>query len=263
MKRIFLFAFAAIATLTSCSDDDDQAVTPVGSSKSAITFDARVGNEDFALNKNFTIGSRTYNFTKLRYWVSNIILVDTKGTEYVVPNAYYLMEEVGDLDLSGTINGSLTYPARKRETIELADIPEGEYKSIKFSIGIDAKHNDNLSIQSGELSIANGMSNIAWMWHTSYIFSSVGGKVTEGANSAIFNAETGLNTNYKTLSMELATPVNFQTAKSVVVNLDVAKLVDGIDLITTPTVNAAKPEMMAALAGNYATKALTFSSISK
>ncbi len=262
MKRIFICAFAALL-FSSCDDNDDTTdVQPVENAKTTNTFDARVGKADFALNKDFTIGSRTYNFSKLRYWVSNVTLVDAKGTEYLIPDSYYLMEEVGDLNLSGTISDSLTYPARKRESIDVEDIPAGEYKSIKFSIGIDAKHNDNLSLQAGELSIANGMSNIAWMWHTSYIFSSVAGSVKEGTTSANFLAETGLNANYKTVSVDFSAPVNFSTAKGVVLNLDVTKVIDGIDLIKTPKVNAAQAAVMSALATNYGTKALTFGSLS-
>lgn len=110
-----------------------------------------MGTAYFALNKDFTIGSQTYNFTKLRYWVSNVTLVDTKGTEYKVPDSYYLIEEVGNLDLSGTINDSVVYPAKKRETVTLKDIPSGDYKTVKFSIGVDSQHNDNLSqIRSDE-----------------------------------------------------------------------------------------------------------------
>lgn len=263
MKRIFIFALAAFIFSSCDSNDDASDVAPVTNSKTSITFDARVGSADFVLNKDFVIGSRTYNFSKLRYWVSNVTLVDAKGAEYLVPNSYYLMEEVGDLNLSGTIADKLTYPARKRETIEVEDIPAGEYKSIKFSIGVDAKHNDNLSLADGELTIANGMSNIAWMWHTSYIFTSVGGTVKEGATGGDFTAETGLNANYKTVSLDFTTPVNFAITKGVVLNLDVTKIIDGIDLIKTPKVNAAQATIMSALANNYGAKALSFSAISK
>ena len=106
------------------------------------------------------------------------------------------------------------------------------------------------------------MSNIAWMWHTSYIFSSVAGSVKEGTTSANFLAETGLNANYKTVSVDFSAPVNFSTAKGVVLNLDVTKVIDGIDLIKTPKVNAAQAAVMSALATNYGTKALTFGSLS-
>ncbi|WP_439555554.1 MbnP family protein [Dyadobacter sp.] len=263
MKRFLTFALAA-ALLTSCSDNDDnQIVTPVTPGDLAITLDTRVGSEDFALNKDFAIGGQTLNFNKFRYWVSNVVLVDTKGSEYVVPQSYYLMEEVGDLDLSGTINDKMTYPANKRETITLKDIPAGEYKTIKFSIGVDSKYNDNLSLKAGELTIANGMSNIAWMWHSSYLFTSVGGTVKKGADSKAFTAETGLNANYKSLSIDLPAPVNSSTSKGVVLNLDVTKVLDGIDVMANPAINAMTAPLMSTISTNYATKAIVFGSEAK
>lgn len=263
MKRFLTFVLAA-ALFSSCSDDDDnQIVTPVTPGEMSLTLDARIGNEDFALNKDFAVAGQTLNFNKLRYWVSNVVLVDTKGAEYKVPDSYFLMEEVGDLDLSGTINDKMTYPANKRETITLKNIPAGEYKTIKFGIGVDSKYNDNLSLRTGELTIANGMSNIAWMWHSSYLFTSVGGTVKKGADSKAFTAETGLNANYKTVSIDLPTPVNSSTSKGVVLNLDVTKVFDGIDVMANPAINAMTAPLMSTVSTNYATKAIIFGSEAK
>lgn len=261
MKRFFIFALAA-AFFSSCSNDDDssQIVTPATTGQTDLTFDTRVGNSDFALSQDFTIGTQTYNFSKLRYWVSNIFLIDANGKEYAVPNSYYLMEEVPDLDLSAEINTGVVYPARKRETITLKDIPSAEYKTVRFSIGVDSKYNDNLSLQAGELTIANGMSNIAWMWHSSYIFSSVAGTVKQGTESKSFTAETGLNANYKTVSIDLPSPINLASAKGVVLNVDVTKIFDGIDVLNNPSIGAMNATLMSSLATNYATKAIVFGS---
>lgn len=260
MKSIY-FYIASTLLLASCSDDSSDVVTPQGS-EATITFDTKVGTTDFALNKDFTVSTKTYNFTKLRYWVSNIVLIDAKGAEYKVPDSYYLMEEVGDLDLTGTINGNnMIYPAHKRETVTVEEIPAGDYKSVRFSIGIDSKYNDNLSLQAGELTISNGMSNIAWMWHSSYIFSSVGGSVKEGSTSKTFLAETGLNDNYKTVTIDLANTVNFATSKGLILNVDIAGIFSDIDLIQTPTINAMNAPLMSKVATNYATKAITFGSV--
>ncbi|WP_159477314.1 MbnP family protein [Dyadobacter sp. 3J3] len=263
MKHI-LILLAAAALFSSCSNDDDssESVTPVASQKTTITFDARAGSSDFALNKDFTIGTQVYNFTKLRYWVSNISLTDSKGVEYKVPNSYYLMEEVGDMDLTGTVNdNNMIYPANKRESITLNDIPAGDYKKITFSIGVDPKYNDNLSLQAGELSIASGMSSIAWMWHTSYIFSSIAGTVKQGTDTATFSSETGLNANFKTVSVEFTSSVDL--SKPVILNVDVTKIFDGVDLVKNPKINAASATLMSAVAGNMATKAVTLGSATK
>ena len=249
------------ALFSSCKKEEVIEQVVVAPSEATLVLDARVGIEDFSLNKDFNIGGKTYNFEKLRYWVSNVVLVNENGTEYSVPNSYFLMEEVGELNLDGTISDQLKYPANKREEVSLTKVPEGNYKSIRFAVGVDQKHNDNLSIQPGELSISNGMSNISWMWHTSYIFSSIGGKA--GAEAKSFVAETGLNDNYKTVTLSLSSPLKVEagSASKLVINLDVAKVLEGVDVVATPTIGAGQPEIMKTIADNFSQKAFSFASV--
>ncbi len=255
MKRIYLLASAFILFFTSCTKE-----SPVAefAGKATLSFDARVGSADFTLGNNFTVGTKTYNFSNLRYWISNVSLIDAKGVEYVVPNSYYLLEETGNITLTD-LSDPITYPARKREDVVISDIPVGDYKSIKFSVGVDSKYNGNMSLQAGELSQYSGMTNVSWMWLTSYIFTSLNGTVKEGSNTKTFKAETGLNANYKTVTLDLPTSVRISTAKatSIKLNVDVAKILEGIDLIATPTVGASQATVMSALATNYATKAFS------
>lgn len=256
MKKIFYLTILAAFAFASCKKEE---VISEHDGEATLSFDSKIGTSDFALNTNTTIGSRTYNFKNLRYWVSNVSLVKADGTEYSVPDSYFLLEETNAVDVQ---EGAYTYPAKKREDVQIKNIPMADYKQVKFSIGVDATHNDNLSIQAGELSQLSGMTNISWMWHTSYIFTTLQGTVTEGTTTKTFKAETGLNANYKTVTLNLPSNVKISSAKStkIAVNVDVAKILDGIDLITTPTVGAGQATIMATLAGNYASKAITVSS---
>lgn len=251
-KIIYMAAFAAVLA-SSCKKET---VVSEHDGELTLSFDAKAGTSDFALNQDIAIGTRTYNFKSLRYWVSNVVLVKSDGTEYAVPESYYLLEETGPVTVQ---EGDYTYPAKKREDVVLRNIPLAEYKAVKFSIGVDATHNDNLSLQAGELSQLSGMTNVSWMWHTSYIFTSLQGTVKEGATSKTFLAETGVNSNYKTLALNLPSTIRVSSAKStkVTLDVDVAKAIDGIDLIATPTIGASQASVMATLANNYATKAFS------
>lgn len=249
MKHIFTFALiTATSFLAACSKDNDPIAEYAG--QASVTFDAKVGGEDFSLGKAFTIEGKTYTFTQLRYWVSNISFTNEKGEIYKVPASYYLIEENSKIN---TQDGAYEYPARKRETISLSNIPAGNYKSITFSIGVDSVYNKNMSLQAGELSQLNGMTNISWMWHTSYIFSSLKGSMTaDGATKNII-VETGLNTNYRTLTVDFTAPVRISTAKTTAVNftVDVEKIIDGVDLTATPVIGAGQPAAMTRVADNY------------
>lgn len=258
-KAIGIFLTAAVL-FTSCKKEDT--VMPEFEGKTTLSFDAKVGGSDFTLGTDFTVGTRTYNFSRFRYWVSKVSLIDTKGTEVAIPNSYFLIEETGNITLDD-LSDPITYPARKREDVALTNIPVGDYKTIKFSIGVDSKYNDNLSLQAGELSQYSGMTNVSWMWLTTYIFTNLQGTVKEGATTKSFKAETGLNANYKTVSLDLPAPVRISTANQsskISLNVDVAKVIDGIDLVTTPTIGASQSTVMAALATNYGTKAFVVTS---
>lgn len=252
-NTLFLFAFLTSLFLSSCKDNDVDPQETEG--KLTLTLDAVVGSQDFALNKDFTVNNQTLNFTQLRYWVSNVVLIKSSGEEYAVPSSYYLMEE----NNAAETNSDFIYPANKRESVTLSEIPAGDYKSIRFSIGVDETYNNNLSLQSGELSQLNGMTNVSWMWATSYIFSSLKAKLKTTESETTIKVETGLNANYKTLTLALPSVLHIgsKAAQTLTVNVDVTKIIDGVDLTTTPTVGASQPTEMSRVAENYATKVFT------
>ena len=260
MRKLLSIIGLSALLCSACSKDDDQIINLETEGKATITFDAAFGSQDFAINKDFTSGTKTLNFSKFRYWVSNVALVNSNGEEYKVPSSYFLLEETGALAIQ---DGAFTYPATKRESIELKNIPAGDYKSIKFSIGVDSKFNDNLSLQTGELSQLNGMTNISWMWMTSYIFTSVAGKVTESGLAKNFLVETGLNANYKSVALDFPAIVHISSAKEskIMLKADVEKSLDGIDVVTNTIVGASKPTVMSAVAVNYSTKVFSVTSV--
>jgi hypothetical protein len=248
MKKYFILAAIIAVALTSCKKET---IVTEHDGEATVQFDAKVNNSDFVLNQNITIGARTYNFKNLRYWVSNVSLVQSNGTEVTVPNSYFLLEETNAVTVQ---DGAYTYPAGKRESVVVKNIPQADYKAIKFSIGVDARHNDNLSLQAGELSQLSGMTNVSWMWHTSYIFSTLQGTVSDGVSTKTFKAETGLNANYKTITLNFPEAVKINSSKStnLIFGLDIAKVLQNIDLITNPNVGAAQASIMTTLADNYA-----------
>ena len=235
-----------------CSDDDDsntsQNLELEQQGALNLTFDAVVENEDFELHKTYTINNEEVSFSQLRYWVSNVVLIDSQGNRFEVPNSYYLLEENEAISVQ---EGSYEYPANKRETITLTELPAGDYTAIEFGIGIDEAYNDNLSLQAGELSQLNGMTNISWMWHTSYIFTSIKGKLLTDDTELVL--ETGLNENFSTVSLVFEEPVSISAENNEALNLttNVAAILSGINFSETPVIGAATPEAMSLMATNF------------
>ncbi|QBQ41756.1 hypothetical protein E2P86_11570 [Sphingobacterium psychroaquaticum] len=252
IKKSF-FSIALLTMMASCSKDTEL-VEVVGGNLS-IEFDNVLGNEDFALDKAFDIDGKTYTFNSFRYWVSNIRLQKQNGEWIEIPNSYYLIEETKDIAIQ---DGAYTYPARKREQIDLQNLPIETYTAIEFGIGVDSELNDNLSITSGELSAMTAMTNISWMWHTSYIFSSLKG-MAEGGTTKIVKIETGLNDSYRTVKLDFKAPVNLARAipSRIEFKGDVLSLLGSFDTWQTPVVGAQQQDEMKAVSDNFSTKFFT------
>ncbi|CAD0002361.1 hypothetical protein FLAT13_01084 [Flavobacterium salmonis] len=249
MFKKSILALTSIALLASCEKDEVSAPVTGESGKFQVNFDNMVGTEDLQLQKNYRIDGKNYTFENFRYWVSNIRLQKEDGSWHSVTNSYYLIEETGAIAIQ---EGQYNYAARKRENISLPNIPQGTYKAIEFGIGVDKEKNDNLSITGGELSIMNGMTNTAWMWHTSYIFSSLKGMV-ENNTTKVLKLETGLNDSYRTVRLNLASTITFELGKNAVISLrgDILTLLASFDNWEKPTVGAQQVKEMKNISDNF------------
>lgn len=279
MKKQNLF-FAAIAALvfTSCEKTEIKEVEKIvyadQTGALSLTFDARYGESDFELNKKYPYqlvnSGGTYDmefeFSRLRYWVSNVKLIDNDNKEHAIADSYYLVEETNEIAVQHLVNGE-KYPATKREEVIIKDIPSGEYKAIKFSIGVDQKYNDNIALTAGELGSLNGMGvSDGWMWFTSYKFLTLAGTIhwAEGTpTSKALSWETGSNELFDGAgkTVELTTPlkIDAQNSGKVTFNVDVKELLSATDL---PWVNNSisqnKKDLMIALRDAFLSKSLTF-----
>lgn len=257
MFKKSVLALITIVLLTSCDNDDNVAKeeVTVESNLLQIKFDNRVGTEDLELEKNYVINGKNYKFKNFRYWVSNIRLQREDDSWFSVSNSYYLIEETRAISIQ---EGQYNYAARKREDVNLNTIPQGRYKAIEFGIGVDPEKNDNLSITAGELSIMTGMTNIAWMWHTSYLFSSLNGMI-ENNTSKVLKLETGLNDNYRTVTINLPSTIAVALGKNATISLkgDLVTLLNSFNNWDKPSVGALQPNEMQAISNNFATNFFT------
>ncbi len=122
-----------------------------------ITFSNYVGSSllklDSAIYKN-ELG-QSYTVSKFKYYVGNIQLKKADGTKYVSDKYYLINEEEA---------------ASKQ--ITLSNVPEGNYTSISFILGVDSLHNCS-GAQTDALDPVNAM---FWTWNTGYIFLKMEGK---------------------------------------------------------------------------------------
>ncbi|HUQ67277.1 MAG TPA: MbnP family protein [Flavitalea sp.] len=104
-----------------------------------LEFDNVAGSEDLKLiTGTYTNASgETFSVRNLQYFISNISLVKTDGTEYIVPqdSSYFMINE------SASVNA-----------MPVLKIPEGEYKELRFIVGVDSLRNTmDISKRTGVL----------------------------------------------------------------------------------------------------------------
>jgi hypothetical protein len=277
-KKGALSLLSCMLLLTACEKETIvQTSVDSGPGSTTLVFDARYGDADFELNKayDFKLSNATgqfdlkYEFSQLRYWVSNVRLVNAAGEEFKVPESYYLIEENVEIPVQ---EGSFDkkYPANKREQVQISSIPAGDYTAIKFAVGVDSKYNDNLTLRAGELSSLNGMAFENWMWFTSYKFFVVNGKMTwvkaapEAPASQTFFWDFASNNLYteKEIKLDKAININAQMKSNINLELDVKKVIDIENPWSNRLISASKKKLMTQLKDNLLTKAITLKSTS-
>lgn len=161
MKKIFFLIsiISALYTFQSCTKNSTNSGT-TGSIK--IELDHLVNGSAMQYNKDYVnAAGETMQFTLFKYYLSNFSLVNTDGTIYTLPKdeCYFLIEEPA----SGA-----------NPIITLTNIPQGEYKEVRFIIGVDSLKNcASSSERTGALDPAT--SGMYWAWNSGYIFLKVEG----------------------------------------------------------------------------------------
>lgn len=142
--------------ITACRKKPDPVtITSLGPELS-LKFVNTIDDQPLTLKQNYlNANGDTFYITSYKYYISNIRLTDENGREYVENESYYLIDE----------------KKSESKNILLADIPNGNWKTIKFLIGVDSIRNVAGS-QTGALDPLNGM---FWDWNTGYIMAALEG----------------------------------------------------------------------------------------
>lgn len=185
-KQNFLtmMAFLIVTfSFNACKDDNHDDITGFGEVE--IEFDHRAGDDALVLGSEYTnAAGEKLKFTTFDYYVSNLVLVKSDGTEYVVPkdDSYFLIK----------------HDEPTSRAVKISNIPAGDYTGLKFVIGVDsAKSVSPISERTGVLDPAGAASGMYWSWNAGYIFVKVEGTspaapVDPGSGENIFQYHTGL-----------------------------------------------------------------------
>lgn len=197
--------------MTACTKDKETTNTTGQPSTSAtinLSFNNTVNGNAINMGqiayKN--AANNMYSVTTLKYYITNVSLIDENNNEWFAKNYNLIDQEV---------------PAQN--TFALKDVPKAKYKTIKFIVGVDSARNTS-GVQDGFLDPSYGM---IWTWNTGYIFFKHEGNFTNSSSSTQ-PLRLHLGTNPGRTFVECALPlVDAAAASKLTINFDLNKVYQG------------------------------------
>lgn len=233
----YFFISLALLGLYSCQNNNENEPANV-----TVYFEHKFNTSSFALNTNYVNGSGdTVNFSKLKYYISNVELISAGGENWKETESYHLIDVSQSSSLSFSLN----------------NVPGGEYTGIKFLVGVDSVRNVS-GAQTGALDPANEM---FWSWSTGYIFFKAEGTSPQSSNGTFtyhIGGFAGPNHALRWVTINFGSEnllVGANHEREVHLKVDVKKLFDGSNY--TLSVANVHHQMMvnavsASIANNYA-----------
>jgi hypothetical protein len=122
-----------------------------------LSFTNTVKGEPLVLRQQHytNAAGESFNITAFKYYLSNFTLTTAGGETVQAHEAYFLVSE----------------DSAASKSITLEQLPEGDYKSISFLIGVDSARNVS-GAQTGALDPVYGM---FWTWNSGYIMAKLEG----------------------------------------------------------------------------------------
>ncbi|PRD54735.1 MbnP family protein [Sphingobacterium gobiense] len=169
LKNYLLLSACSLAFFISCSNDDNPVANNITlhfnntfKDKTIVLGDATSSTATV----NVSAEGQVHHFSELKYVISNIRLIKADGAE--------LPYNVNDLDKGATVVNQA-----KPQTLDyvLTNIPVGEYKQIKFGLGVKSELNtlDQVRFPNFYAEAGANDTRMHWEWGTGYRFTKIEG----------------------------------------------------------------------------------------
>ncbi|OIQ21070.1 MAG: hypothetical protein BM557_04755 [Flavobacterium sp. MedPE-SWcel] len=196
-QYIKLAAFSMLTLFTvSCSSDDDSNAEVIDGTFGEVElfFDNSVAGDALVLGSTYTNSNgESLTIDRFNYIVSNVVLINAAGEEVVYPKeeSYFVVSEENDL-----------------KTVHLENFPAGDYKKIKFGIGVDAQRylqGETAQQSFWDLATAN---DLTWTWSTGYRFINfegtyTGHHITDATPFRMHQGSNSATDNYREVTLDL------------------------------------------------------------
>ena len=232
----------AAVTFVSCQKDTIDAIDPNTKNTVSVEFDNRVGDQKMVLGSTpyKTTAGEDFTVTTFNYFVSNISLKKDDGTVLKFPDQYFLIRQAD----------------ANSQTIQLKDVPAGNYNAITFMVGVDSSKSVSPGGQrTGVLDVTSyGDDGMYWSWNSGYIFMKMEGissmapvrtsgqklfQLHVGGYGGGFEGAAKQANNVRTVTLPMTTNATVRGTISPTIHLiiDAKKIFDGPNKISLATTN--------------------------
>lgn len=148
--------------------------------------------------------------SQLKYFISNFEFIKEDNSSIFYDQVHFINLEEG-----------ITYAA--------LDIDPGNFKSIKFFIGVDsARNHSDPALKSAESVLNPANNDMHWSWMSGYIFCSIEGYLIENGNTTnAFSYHIGKMENLIKINLEFEKVQEINSGDSINLNFDLAKIFSG------------------------------------
>ncbi len=174
MKYLSIFTFLILA-FSGCTETVETPTPDPQEEVQEISFTVKNsvnGEELDLLNTTYTLPSNEeITISRLAYILADFILVKDDDSELVLEDQYVLIN-----------------PKFSASAFVLKNVPKGNYKALKFSLGLDSdiNHGDP-SKYDVEHPLSPVNNSLHWSWTGGYIFAAIEGKLKSNDASFIFH----------------------------------------------------------------------------
>lgn len=202
---LYKWPVVLLALITmSCNSDDYQEATEGTTGEAELYFDNGVNGDQLILGSSYTNSNgERLTINRLNYIISNIALIRSDGTEFVYPKekSYHIISEEADLHI-----------------IHLTDIPAGDYRQVRFGIGVDQQRyleGENAQQEFWDYAASH---DLTWTWSTGYRFINFEGTFTSTHNTEpllfqIHQGSTSATDNYREVTLPLPTSARVRSGE--------------------------------------------------
>lgn len=228
LKNILAIS-ALVLIFSSCSKDDDpvQDTTPTGVGTLELEFDNVYGDANLVVGVSnpSNANGEALKVNMIKYIVSNIVLTKADGTTYTVPknDSYFIVDEA----------------TASSQIISIPNVPAGDYKSVKFGIGVDQEKWSLGDTGQGNFLTTATSAGMMWTWAAGYRFIRFEGAFTSSTNTdagfMVHTGQSGSDYNYRevTLDFPTSTKATVRTTVTPLVHImaDLSVILDGTNKV--------------------------------